>query len=49
MRRGILLVGFGIDGQKPNQIFANLVIVDDSYAPALTLTVARPADFAYTA
>jgi hypothetical protein len=48
VRGRILLAGFGVDGQQPDQTFSELVVVDDPHACAFALALARPPNFANT-
>jgi len=48
VRGRILLAGFGVDGQQPDQTFSELVVLNDPHACAFALALARPPNFANT-
>ena len=43
MRGRVILPGFGVDRQKPDQACVELIVVDDSHAASFTLAVSGPA------
>ena len=49
MRWCVILPGFGVDRQKPDQAFAELIVVDDSHAASFTFALSGPAYLANAA
>ena len=47
MRWRVILPGFGVDRQKPDQVVVQLIVLDDSHAASFTLAVSGPAYLAH--